>query len=243
LTPETLQAAVAARVDDDARRWLEAVGDRVAADPAALEAAFPAVSRRVGRHPLAALEDPGDPFAWTVDDAARALLLAVVDRGRLPSALTAAYRHGDPRERRGVLRALDVLDPTADEAVTVAARAVVDDALRTNDTRLIAAALGPGGVALLDDDAFAQAVLKCLFVGLDVTRIPGLADRVTPTLSRMAADYVHERIAAGRDVPATAWLIVDAHPPADRLGAIAAELEHPDPARAAAARTALAQRG
>ena len=39
----------------------------------------------------------------------------------------------------------------------------------------------------------------------------------------MLAAFVHERVAAGRDVPAEVWDVIDRHPPADELAAIEAE--------------------
>ncbi len=188
---------------------------------------------------------------WTVDDAGRALLLvAAAERpgaarndagaGGLAAVLRELYRHGDAAEKRGVLRALDVLD--LDGPARDAARDLVADALRTNDLRLIGAALGPFGSAALDDDALAHAVLKCVFVGVPLAAVPGLHARRTPELSRMLAAYVHERIAAGRAVPPEVWPVIDAHPPAAELAAIRAELDSPVPDRREAASAALAGR-
>ena len=250
MTTDGLRAALSARLDEPARAWLEDAEARVGVDPSAIRTTFPQVSRRVGRDQIHLAGGDDDPFAPTVDDAARALLLSVLRAETAAEEMPELYRHGDARERRGILRALDVLpldpaaaDGTSERELTDTAKDLVDDALRTNDTRLVAAALGTGGVSLLDDDELAQAVLKCVFVGLDITRIPGVIDRTTPALSRMMADFVHERIAAGRTVPAAVWSIIDVHPPADALAAIQAEVDHPNPDRSAAARAALALRG
>lgn len=229
----------------DPDTWLDQARTTVAADPATIRARFPAVSRRVGRGPLDPDADPDDPFEVTVDDHARARLVQALGVEGAAAELPGLYQHGDTREKRGALRSLDHLatdDGALPEGLRDVGRALVDDALRTNDTRLVAAALGPAGVALLDDDALAQAVLKCVFVGIDIDRIPGLPGRLTPDLSRMMADFVHERVAAGRTVPAQVWPVIDAHPPAERIAAIQAEAAHPDPVRAEAARAALALR-
>ncbi len=233
----TLAETLAGRVDDDATAWLDGARSRVAADPAAIRAAFPAVSRRLGTETLDPDDDRDDPFAWHVDDAGRALLVTAVADDRRDEELRDCYRHGDARERRGVLRSLDVAAVAPDTAA-----GLVDDALRTNDVRLVAAALGPAGVATLDDHGFAQAVLKAVFVELDLLAIAEVPERVTPELSRMMADFVHERVAAGRGVPASVWTVIDRHPPQTRIDAISAELDHDDPHRAAAARDALATR-
>lgn len=234
---ERMARALSDRVDADAWAWLDQARDRVADDPVAVRAAFPAVSRRLGTGTLEPDADPDSPFAWRVDDAGRTLLVAALDFGQRAAELRDCYRHGDARERRGVLRALDAVDVDSDTAAELVA-----DALRTNDIRLVAAALGPRGVATLDDDGYAQAVLKAVFVELDLRSIWGMPERVTPELSRMMADFVHERVAAGRTVPATAWTVIDRHPPTDRVAAIEAERDHADPHRAAAAEDALSRR-
>jgi len=263
ITAGALRSAVESRTDQSQRAWLDDALDVLARNPAAIRAHFPAVGRRVGRGPL----DPGasGPFDWTVDDAARTLLLVALGPAAA-AELPALYRHGDAAERRGLLRALPFLAAadvagTADAAddreaahagdardvsdvtdVAEAAVPLVADALRTNDQRLVAAALGAFAFAHLDDDAVAQAVLKCVFVGIPLASLEGLDERVTPALSRMLAAYAHERIAAGRTVPAEIWPLVDRHPPEAELAAIAAELEHPVAGRRAAAGAALADR-
>ena len=211
----------------EARAWLDAARAEIAREPAAIRRLFPAAGRHVGR---ASLGEDDDPWSWTVDDAARALLLAA--HPDPASEIDELYRHGDTRERRAILRAVGMLDIDATHLLL--------DALRTNDTDLIAAALS--NARALGDDDLAQAVLKCVFVGLDITRIQGLNERVTPHLSRMLADFAHERIAAGRTVPAQVWPLIERYPPADRLEAIERELDSPVAERRDAARAALAER-
>lgn len=220
------------RLDDDGRRWLDDAARQVAADPGRLPVLFPAVGRAVGRGPLDPGGDGGDPWSWTVDDAARCRLLL---SGGPPAhhQLPDLYRHGDSAERRGVLRGLEVLDLDPPRA-----RALVEDALRGNEPALVAAALGPAGLALLDPAARRQAVLKCLFLELAP---PPLTD-VDAELSRMLAGYALERVCAGRDVPAALWPLVERHPPADVLALLDAERRSPFDDRRAAAERALAAR-
>ena len=47
------------------------------------------------------------------------------------------------------------------------------DALRTNDTRLVAAALGPYATRHFDTESWRQGVLKCLFVGVPLLGLVG----------------------------------------------------------------------
>ncbi|MFF1344481.1 EboA domain-containing protein [Streptomyces sp. NPDC058322] len=129
-------------------------------------------------------------------DSVRALLL-IEARATLP-ALTRLYEQGTAAERRAVLLTLHRLDlgPTA--------LPLVEDALRTNDTRLIAAAVGPYAATHLEAHNWRHAVLKCLFTGVGVEAVDGLARRARgdAELARMLGDFAAERIAAGRDVPA-----------------------------------------
>ena len=172
--------------------------------------------RKVGRAPLDPVASRDDVHAWTIDDAARTLMLVALG-DRVEDELADLYRFGDAAERRGLLRALPHLP------VGAAAMAIVDDAIRTNDTRLVAAALGPYATEHLDDAAYDQAVLKCVFIGVPIAPLDGLPARATPETARMLAAFVHERVAAGRDVPAEVWDVIDRHPPADELAAIEAE--------------------
>jgi hypothetical protein len=146
------------------------------------------------------------------------------------------YQYGDGDERRAILRALPML-PLGDDEINL-----VHDAIRTNDARLLAAALSPYALERLSDRSLAQAVLKCVFVGVPLAGIAGLDRRASPEMSRMLAGYVHERIAAGRTVSPQVWRFIDTHPPADELAAIEAELEHPVDERRRAAEQALSQR-
>lgn len=192
----TVDAILAERLTEDGRRWLDAATDHVRSDAAAIRTLFPAVGRHVGR---------GD-----TEDAARAVLLATLpSHGQaLADEVGALYRYGDAAEKRAVLRALHLLD------VGGSALPIVQDALRTNDTRLVAAALGGYGAAHLDQAAYRQGVLKCVFVGVPLAAIDGLDSRADDELARMLADFARERIAAGRTVPDDVWLVLDRFPAA-----------------------------
>lgn len=198
-----LRKMLGAHLTESGAQWLDAAAERVAVDAGAIRLLFPAVGRHCGR----ALLDPTADGAhgWTVDDAARVLLLT-----RLPltgSALAKEvedlYRYGDAAEKRGVLRALHLLD-LGDEALPL-----VHDALRTNDTRLISAALGPYSAAHLDAHAYRHGVLKCVFTGVPLAEVAGLRERRDAELARMFTAFARERVAAGRPVPADVWLVTD----------------------------------
>jgi hypothetical protein len=189
----------------EAARWLDGATERVAAAGEAIRSLFPAVGRHCGRVGLDA------PAGWTVDDAVRVLLLIALPlSGRaLADEVAGLYWYGDAAEKRGVLRGLPLLDldDAADTAAADVLLPLLHDALRTNDTRLVAAALGPYGAAHLDAAAYRQAVLKCVFMGVPLAEISGLPERRDAELVRMFADFAQERIAAGRPVPDDVWLV------------------------------------
>ena len=232
LDPAPLRAALAERARPEGLEWLDGAAGQIAADPQAVRTRFPMAGRKVGRDPLSPADAADDVHAWTIDDAARTLLLAALGDAA-EQELADLYRYGDAAERRGLLRALPYL-PVGDRA-----RWLVDDAMRTNDIRLVAAALGPYATAHLDDAAYDQAVLKCVFVGVPITPLDGLPERATPETARMLAAFVHERVAAGRDIPAEVWAIIDRHPPRAELAAIEAERDSEFPDRREAAEKAL----
>jgi hypothetical protein len=196
MTPDRLRAALCGVPDP---QWLDAALCRVATEPGAIPRLFAAAARRCGREPLPDL--PG----WAVDEAARALLLTALpaDHAVLADSL---YSHGDAAEKRAVLRALPLL-PIGAECVPL-----LHDAIRTNDTRLIAAALGPYA-RHLEQPAWRQAVLKCVFTGVPLAVVDDLDARADAELAAMLAALAAERYAAGRTMPADATDLLD------RLGA------------------------
>ncbi|MFI0371951.1 EboA domain-containing protein [Actinomadura sp. 1N219] len=190
----TLDAILHRELPETAGRWLDAAVARCAADPTAITALFPVARRACGR--AAVPRWPG----WSIDQAVRVrLLLALALRGQALAARSCdLYDHGDSAERIAVLRGLASLD--RHRGLGDAGLPLVRDALRTNDVRLIEAAMGPYAADHLDDAAYRQAVLKCAFAGLPLDRVPGLWRRADGGLGRMLDDLVRERHAAGRSI-------------------------------------------
>jgi hypothetical protein len=167
--------------------WFDEALSNVVADASALRTLFPGVGRRVGR-------GPSDVPGWTVDDVARVRLLQAAPGAA--AEMPDLYRYGDAAEKRAVLRGLSVVD-TGDAGLELVA-----DALRTNDTRLVTAAMGEYGALHLDDSAYRHGVLKCVFMGIPLADVAGLDRRTDEELLRMMRSFAAERTAAGRDVPA-----------------------------------------
>lgn len=178
---------------------------RLAEDPERIRSMFPAAAREIGRDPVSA-----DPARDRREDRVRVALLQALattlvdDRARLATEVRDLYRFGDADERRAVILALH---PTGlgDDLVDL-----VHDALRTNDARLVAAAMGPVGAASLDDDAWRQGVLKCLFTEVPLALVADLERRTDARLRAMVEAYAAERAAAGRDLSPDVLRMLDA---------------------------------
>ncbi|WP_067600502.1 EboA domain-containing protein [Nocardiopsis listeri] len=201
-------------LDDKARSVLASLCAQVAERPSRVAVLFPAVGRRVARGPGPS-GDPTGTLGPTLEDLARIELLRTVVESLPPrdaaTEVTDLYEYGDADEKRAVLHGLHLLDGAVpDVAGTV--RNLLADALRTNDTRLIAAAAASPAQSLSDDHAWRQTVLKCLFVGVPLRLVAGLDTRVDLELARMCADFAHERSAAGRSVPADTRPVLDRFP-------------------------------
>ncbi|MEV0219776.1 EboA domain-containing protein [Streptomyces sp. NPDC050704] len=181
-----LRAGLHSRLDSAARTWLDRSLDEAAAQP--------------GSHgPVSVWElriaEAGRRCGPEHADAARVLLLHAARADA--DTLARVYRQGTAAERRAVLQSLHHLVTGPD------ALPIVEDALRTNDTRLVAAAVGPYAARHLDAHNWRHAVLKCLFTGVPVDAVADLPHRARADaeLARMLGDYAEERTAAGRPVP------------------------------------------
>ncbi|MEU6885316.1 EboA domain-containing protein [Streptomyces viridosporus] len=184
--PTELHRHLAERLEGAARAWLDRALEEAAAHP--------------GTHgPISVWElrlaEAGRRCGLAHADAARVLILHAARADA--DTLARVYHQGTGDERRAVLHALPHLVPGPD------ALPLVEDALRTNDTRLLAAAVGPYSARHLDAHAWRHAVLKCLFTGVAVDHVADLARRARGDgeLARMLGDYAEERTAAGRTVP------------------------------------------
>lgn len=209
------------RLSSPVRAWLaEALtAVSVRGDREAFFAAWSAAGRRLGRgaleltaaecQSLREAQAAFVPQGWGGDECGRALLLMAalsqVGDDEHVSFVEGLYRTGELRERQALLRVLAHL-PRPERFVSLAS-----DAIRTNELPVLEAIAceNPFPGRLLSEPAFNQLVLKCLFCGIPLSRLEGLAARLTPELARMVSAYASERKAAGRTVPADVALVLD----------------------------------
>jgi hypothetical protein len=164
--------------------WLADAEERVRADPDAAGPVFARATRALGRQPL-----PGAPD-WTAAEAGRVVLLSLLPADHV----VRLYQQGDTAERLAVLKALPLL------GIGDAGVPLLHDALRTNDPRLVAAALGRYADRL-DPATWRQGVVKCVFMGVPLDRVDRLDERADDELAAMLTGLATERAAAGRAMP------------------------------------------
>jgi hypothetical protein len=216
-SPEALlDTWLASRTEADLLDWFRAkvVGATKDGADSSFFLAFSTLSRKVGRSPLAlsdvekALAEGAragwKPGSWTIDQAARTrlvLALPVEDEAGYRLSLDRLFEDADHGELVTLYQALPLLPHPSFH------RARAREGIRSNmKTVFEAVALrNPYPAEMLDEAAWNQLVLKCLFVGSTLLFVDGLDERANRTLARMLSDYAHERWAAGRSVSPELW--------------------------------------
>lgn len=215
---ELIQTWLRRQLPQPSMKWLDEQLAKLAEDPSDrnLHIALGMAPRRLGKDDLALMPDdieaatrarPGwDPTGWSVDEAARILIL--LDAGGSGEAFARRFtdlcRSADVAEAIALYRGLplypdpELLEPQAAEGVRTNMRAVFEAVAHRN----------PFPREHFDENRWNQMVLKALFVGSTMNPIPGLDERANPTLARILCDYAHERWAAGRPVSPELWRCV-----------------------------------
>jgi hypothetical protein len=180
--------------------------------------AFSAVPRYTGKSDLELTQDDLKaasvivtgwvPAKWSVDQAARTLLLLSLpddDAEKYLHTLEQVFTTADVGELIALYQALPLL-PYPEKLRHRAAEGV-----RSNMTAVFnaVALTNPYPAQYFDNLAWNQMVLKAFFVGSPVSLIQGLNQRANPELARMLVDYANERQAAGRSVSPEIWQLVD----------------------------------
>jgi hypothetical protein len=216
---EDLRTLLSDCLPADSRAWFEESRRLFEAGPASPEwfVRFAEVSGRLGAEPLATArvragrqqgDFPPGIDAWRLDECGRVVLLAQaaahLPPDRVADLADSCYFQGETRERQGVVRSLWYL-PRTDRLLQIGL-----DAGRSHVQPLFEAVACENAFPAdaFPDLAFNHLVLKSLFSDVRLDRIVGLSGRVTGELRQMVRDFVDERRAAGRPVPADATSIL-----------------------------------
>ena len=215
---ELLKEWVMRQVSGPAADWLDdrlmKLGD--APSERDLYIALGMVPRRLGKDDLAlAAADlhrantvrPGwDPRGWSVDEAARVLILLEAGGGGKDFAdlFSRLCQSAEVGEAIALYRGLplypdpELLEAQAGEGLRSNMRAVFEAVAHRN----------PFPRQRFDENRWNQMVLKALFVDSALHPIQGLDERANPELARILCDYAHERWSAGRPVSPELWRCV-----------------------------------
>ncbi len=196
-------------------QWFETQFEKLASDPSDrnLHIFLGLIPRRLGKEDLAlddddlaaaaAARDGWDPRGWSLDEAARILVLGGAHGSNAGFAERFAdlCRSADVAEAIALYRGLplypasDALDDQAAEGVRSNIRAIFEAVAHRN----------PYPRQRFDESRWNQMVLKALFIGSTLAPIQGLDARANPELAKILSDYAHERWAAGRPVTPELW--------------------------------------
>lgn len=148
-----------------------------------------------------------NPGGWSVDQAARALLVLTFpwdDKGKYLDSLDQLFSTGAVDELVALYQALPIF-PHQEEHRRRAA-----EGIRTNIRTVFCSVAhrNPYPAEFLDEGAWNQMVLKALFVEAFLDPIIGIDERTNADLALMLVDYAHERWAAGRSVSPELWRCV-----------------------------------
>jgi len=197
------------------RHWLSSACASVAGgDERALFIAFALAPRKLPRNDLTLSEAaraqvgsllPGwRPWLWSLDQVARTrLLLALPHADPAPylTTLDRLFAAAGLQELVALYQALPLLP----HGPLLAKRAA--EGVRSSMTVIFEAVAldNPYPHRHLDDAAWNQLVLKCLFNGSRLERVVGFDARANPQLMRQLCGYAHERWAAHRTVDPLLW--------------------------------------
>lgn len=237
---DVLSAVLRGRLDAPALAWLDKAlaAARPPVHANTLLGYYSGASRKAGKRALTL--DPGEGErvravdadiqlgGWGADEAVRALLLLSLTHlpaDEFAQLAVQCYQLGDSREQQSWLRSLPLL-PRPERFLSIAT-----DACRTNILPLFEsiACENPYPLRYFPELNFNQMALKCLFNGVVLARIVGLRRRANSELSRMTFDYLREREAAGRQVPADIWLALIPHIAAEHAAHAVAYLRNGSP--------------
>jgi hypothetical protein len=214
-----LQGWLYARLASEQRGWLVEQVARVKQQPngPGLAMALGLAPRKLGKADLALdaseREAAGevrrslDPSGWSVDQAARILLLLASFDGNeeeFAARFDTLMVRGEVGEHIALLRGLP-LYPVAERLVARASEGVRSAVQPVFEA---VAHANPYPSETFTETQWNHMVLKALFIGSRLAPIQGLDERRNSDLAVMLMDYAHERWAAGRAVSPELWRCV-----------------------------------
>jgi hypothetical protein len=233
--------------------WIKGKYAEVSADPSnrALAVAMSLAPRKLGKADLLlSAEDHAaadgarrgwTPEGWTVDAAARILLLLGAAKTPLafPERLKTLASTSDVGELIAIYRGLPLypdqaaLAPFAADGLRTAMRSVFEAVAHRN----------PFPAEQFAESAWNHMVLKALFIDSKLSPIQGLDNRWNRELARILCDYAHERWAASRPVSPELWRGVGRFAEDADIGDLAQVLKTGSAAEKMAAALALSESG
>lgn len=214
-----LHGWLSGRISADALAWLDQQTDLIASGerPHQLGIAIGLAPRKVGKADFnltpaeqdaaRAARDGLDTTGWSVDQAARVLLVLASYRGddaAFAAGLDRIFGTAEIGEQIALLRGLPLfpapalLVARAAEGVRSAMQPIFEAVAHRN----------PYPREVFSDAQWNQMVVKTLFIGSRLAPIHGLDERRNSDLARMLVDYAAERRAAGRTISPELWRCV-----------------------------------
>jgi hypothetical protein len=251
-TPESLLKSWLDRaIDEKAAAWL---GERLeivsSGDQQKFFLSFGFTPRKVGKSDLALSDEDlagadqarrgWNPTGWSVDQAARALLVLTFpsdEKEKYLDSLDKLFSTGAVDELVALYQALPIF-PNQEAHKSRSA-----EGIRTNIRTVFCSVAhrNPYPAEFLDEGAWNQMVLKALFVEALLDPIVGIDERSNKDLAIMLVDYAHERWAAGRSVSPELWRNVGPHADEGALNDLAKVLNEGTELEQKGAALALAQ--
>lgn len=215
---DILHAWLGPRLDPEALSWLtERCRAVESGDKKSLFLSFGMAARKVGKDDLALTDEelesaaktrPGwDPHGWTVDQAARMLLVLSFpanDAAAFVATLDPLFAAGEVHELIALYQGLPLFPHQSAFQLRCA------EGQRSNIPAVFCAIAhrNPFPSEQLNDDQWNQLVLKSLFIGVPLDPIVGLDRRANAKLAAILVDFAHERWAAKRPVSPELWRCV-----------------------------------
>ncbi len=175
---------------------------------------FSSAPRFIGKKPLSiskkeledlqSLREGLRPDSWTIDQAVRMYFIMLLPSDSAEKHLKwimDLFDTADMGEQAAIFAVLPLL-PFPEQYLGLASEGV-----RTNMI-VVLEAIGlnnPYPADYMEENAWNQLFLKCVFTGRSLYKIIGIKRRANAELARIISDYAHERWAAGREVTPEIW--------------------------------------